>query len=77
MKSIYCTLILLLAVPAVSAEQTPAADSKSASASAPRKLDKAAAYYHYTLAHMYEEQVAVWAAAPNKAIEERDRRRFT
>ena len=72
MKSIYCTLILLLAVPAVSAEQTPAADSKSAPASAPRKLDKAAAYYHYTLAHMYEEQVAVYGRSElaNKAIEE-------
>ena len=70
MKSIYCTLILLLTVPAVSAEQTPAADSKATSA--PRKLDKAAAYYHYTLAHMYEEQVAVYGRSElaNKAIEE-------
>ena len=60
MKSIYCTLILLLVIPAVSAAQTPAADSKPATTPAPRKLDKAAAYYHYTLAHMYEEQVTVY-----------------
>ncbi len=32
------------------------ADSKSVKPSA-RKADKAAAYYHYTLAHMYEEMV--------------------
>ena len=72
MKSIYCTLILLLVIPAVSAAQTPSADSKPATAPAPRKLDKAAAYYHYTLAHMYEEQVAVYGRSElaNKAIEE-------
>ena len=72
MKSIYCTLILLLVIPAVSAAQTPAADSKPATTPAPRKLDKAAAYYHYTLAHMYEEQVAVYGRSElaNKAIEE-------
>lgn len=28
--------------------------------SAPRKIDKAAAYYHYTLAHMYEEMVTAY-----------------
>ena len=72
MKSIYCTLTLLLVIPAVSAAQTPSADSKPATTPAPRKLDKAAAYYHYTLAHMYEEQVAVYGRSElaNKAIEE-------
>ena len=72
MKSIYCTLILLLTVPAIFAEQAPAGDSKATPATAPRKLDKAAAYYHYTLAHMYEEQVAVYGRSElaNKAIEE-------
>jgi tetratricopeptide (TPR) repeat protein len=28
--------------------------------SAPRKVDKSAAYYHYTLAHMYEEMVTAY-----------------
>src|SRR5579862_1039158 len=72
MKSIYCTLILLLVIPAVSAAQTSSADSKPANPPAPRKLDKAAAYYHYTVAHMYEEQVAVYGRSElaNKAIEE-------
>jgi tetratricopeptide (TPR) repeat protein len=48
-----------------------AAPSKSAQAS-PRKLDRAAAYYHYTVAHMYEEQVTVYGRSElaNKAMEE-------
>ena len=72
MKSIYCTLILLLAIAVSSVAQSPASDSKPASTPAPRKQDKAAAYYHYTLAHMYEEQVAVYGRSElaNKAIEE-------
>ncbi len=72
MKSIYCTLILLLATTVSSVAQAPASDSKPATAPAPRKLDKAAAYYHYTLAHMYEEQIAMYGRSElaNKAIEE-------
>ncbi len=74
MKIIYCALIFLMVIPAVSTAQTPSADSKpaSTSAAAPRKVDKAAAYYHYTVAHMYEEQVAVYGRSElaNKAIEE-------
>ncbi len=71
MKSIFCILILV-ATAAFSVAQTPASDSKSPATSAPRKLDKAAAYYHYTVAHMYEEQVAVYGRSElaNKAIEE-------
>jgi tetratricopeptide (TPR) repeat protein len=46
-------------------------DSKPAQ-SAPRKLDRPAAYYHYALAHMYEEQVTMYGRSElaNKAIEE-------
>ena len=56
--------------PAAKADK--AADSKPAPPAAPRKVDRAAAYYHYTLAHMYEEQVAVYGRSDlaNKAIEE-------
>ncbi len=34
--------------------------------------DRAAAYYHFALAHMYEEQVAMYGRSElaNKAIEE-------
>jgi tetratricopeptide (TPR) repeat protein len=53
------------------AESKPASDAKSAQA-VPRKVDKASAYYHYALAHMYEEQVAMYGRTElaNKAIEE-------
>ncbi len=53
------------------AESKPASDTKPAKA-APRKVDKASAYYHYALAHMYEEQVAMYGRTElaNKAIEE-------
>jgi len=45
------------------AAQTPAA---------PRKVDRAAAYFHYTLAHMYEEQITIYGRSElaNKAMEE-------
>jgi tetratricopeptide (TPR) repeat protein len=40
--------------------------------SSPRKSDRSVAYYHYALAHMYEEQVTVYGRSElaNKAIEE-------
>ena len=55
--------------------QTGPADNPSQSAapqSSPRKVDRAAAYYHYALAHMYEEQVTVYGRSDlaSKAIEE-------
>jgi tetratricopeptide (TPR) repeat protein len=66
--------VLLLTAGTLVAQQKPAstADSKEPTSSAPRKTDKAAAYYHYTLAHIYEEQVAVYGRSDlaNKAIEE-------
>ena len=73
MKSTYRPFIVLLLAAAGMAQQTPvASDSKPTPASAPRKSDRAAAYYHYALAHMYEEQVAVYGRSElaNKAIEE-------
>ena len=47
------------------------ADSKAVPA-APRKTDRASAYYHFMVAHMYEEQVALYGRSDlaNKAIEE-------
>jgi tetratricopeptide (TPR) repeat protein len=56
--------------------QSPASFSTSAAdapaPSAPHKVDRAAAYYHYALAHMYEEQVAMYGNSElaSKAIEE-------
>ncbi|HVO80332.1 MAG TPA: tetratricopeptide repeat protein [Terriglobales bacterium] len=74
MKILYhLTFVLLLALAAL-AEQTPASkpESKSTTQTSPRKVDRAAAYYHYALAHMYEEQVAVYGRSDlaSKAIDE-------
>jgi tetratricopeptide (TPR) repeat protein len=48
-----------------------AADSKPAQTST-HKVDHASAYYHYTLAHLYEEQVTAYGRSElaNKAMEE-------
>lgn len=62
-------------------QQAPATPDKAApgqeastnpSAPAEKKVDRAAAYYHYSLAHMYEEMVAMYGRAEyvTKAIEE-------
>ena len=42
-----------------SSSESSQSDAKPAQSS-PRKVDKAAAYYHYTLAHMYEEMVTAY-----------------
>jgi tetratricopeptide (TPR) repeat protein len=49
----------------------PAEASQSDQASSP-KVDHAASYYHYALAHMYEEQVTVYGRSElaNKAMDE-------
>jgi len=74
MKSIYRPFVFLILVSVCGfAQQAPSdAAAKTSSPAAPRKADKAAAYYHYTLAHMYEEQVAVYGRSDlaNKAIDE-------
>ena len=85
MKSIYsAVLVLFIAMSAwmVSAgaqasapsgsEPVNSAPPKAATPAVPRKVDRAAAYYHYTLAHLYEEQVAMYGRSElvTKAIEE-------
>jgi len=79
-RAILVFSVLAAAAAAQTSPSTPAdskpADSKAAASkpaqTAPRKLDHAAAYYHYTLAHMYEEQVTVYGRSElaNKAMEE-------
>jgi tetratricopeptide (TPR) repeat protein len=51
--------------------QSDSSQSKSTPPS-PRKVDHAAAYYHYAVAHMYEEQVTVYGRSElaNKAMDE-------
>src|SRR5579872_6706875 len=71
------TIIALAAIAAVSQTSQPASpssaspDAKPAKTS-PRKVDKAGAYYHYTLAHMYEEMVTAYGRSDlaTKATEE-------
>jgi len=82
MKSFYISLVVLFLALAAVAQQAPASPNPEAQAPAnvaskpgatsPRKVDRAAAYYHYALAHMYEEQVAMYGRSDlaNKAIEE-------
>ncbi len=57
--------------PANKPADSKVAQSNPAQASS-RKVDRAVAYYHYTLAHMYEEQVTVYGRSElaNKAMEE-------
>jgi tetratricopeptide (TPR) repeat protein len=55
------------------APDSKAPDSKAADAKLPaHTVDKAAAYYHYTVAHLYEEQVTAYGRSElaNKAMEE-------
>src|SRR5262249_16288079 len=79
MNKYFFTLCLLLTAAAVSFSQqapTPAPDAKPAaqqsSQSSAHKSDKASAYYHYSMAHIYEELVAVYGRSDlaSKAIEE-------
>ena len=64
-------LLSLAATAAGQAKSPSPIDSKPAQSS-PRKVDRATSYYHYALAHMYEEQVTVYGRSElaNKAIEE-------
>ncbi len=61
--------------PAAKDDDAPAPDDSAAAAktsTAPKTPDKAAAYYHFSLAHMYEEMVSMYGRTDyaNKAIEE-------
>jgi tetratricopeptide (TPR) repeat protein len=65
----YCALFVftLIFVVSAAAQQAPAPAPASS-----HKVDRAAAYYHYALAHMYEEQVAMYGRSDlaSKAIDE-------
>jgi len=67
-------LFLILGVASVAVAQTSQSTPATANSgqSSPRKVDKAAAYYHYTLAHMYEEMVTAYGRSDlaMKATEE-------
>src|SRR5215510_1316080 len=58
--------------PPAAAAQQNGAKPAGAKSPADKKVDRAAAYYHYGLAHMYEEMVAMYGRSEyaSKAIEE-------
>jgi len=73
MNRLSCAFSVLLVAAAASYGQSASTpDTKQPDPAPAHKPDKAAAYYHYTLAHMYEEQVAVYGRSDlaTKAIEE-------
>jgi len=82
MKSFYTAIFVFAMSLAAVAQQAPTSPSPESQApvttaskpatAVPRKVDRAAAYYHYAVAHMYEEQVAMYGRSDlaNKAIEE-------
>jgi tetratricopeptide (TPR) repeat protein len=78
MKSTHSFIFVLFLAATALAQQTPvpstpaAPASKPATTPAPRKVDRAASYYHYTVAHMYEDEFAVYNRSDlaTKAIEE-------
>jgi tetratricopeptide (TPR) repeat protein len=66
-------LLVIVAASSAGAQATsPAQAEVKPGPSSAHKPDRAAAYYHYALAHMYEEQVTLYARSEltSKAIEE-------
>lgn len=82
MNKFFCSVFLLFILAVAAAAQSDsspvpaskAADSAAPNAaqSSPHKVDHAAAYYHYALAHMYEEQITIYGRSElaNKAMDE-------
>jgi tetratricopeptide (TPR) repeat protein len=73
MISVASTFAASQTSPASPSETTPPSQPESKPAqSSPRKFDRAAAYYHYTMAHMYEEMVTAYGRSDlaTKATEE-------
>src|SRR6266852_3140747 len=76
----HSALVLLFLAAAAAAQSKPSSPAEKpaepkagqSAAQSPRKVDRATSYYHYTLAHMYEEQVTVYGRSElaNKAMEE-------
>jgi tetratricopeptide (TPR) repeat protein len=71
MISVATTFAASQTSPTSPSETTSQPESKPAQSS-PRKFDRAAAYYHYTMAHMYEEMVTAYGRSDlaTKATEE-------
>jgi tetratricopeptide (TPR) repeat protein len=64
--------ILVAQQPSPSSHAQAPSESGPPAATTPHKVDKAAAYYHFTMAHTYEEEMATYGRSDlvGKAIEE-------
>jgi tetratricopeptide (TPR) repeat protein len=72
MKNLFGFFLVMAVAVAAAGQSTPPAANATSDQPAPRKIDRAAAYYHYSLAHMYEEQVTVYGRSElaNRAMDE-------
>jgi tetratricopeptide (TPR) repeat protein len=72
MKNLFGFFLVMAVAVAAAGQSTPPAANATSDQAAPRKIDRAAAYYHYSLAHMYEEQVTVYGRSElaNRAMDE-------
>ncbi|HVZ19196.1 MAG TPA: tetratricopeptide repeat protein, partial [Terriglobales bacterium] len=79
MKIQHVALVVILAASLGAAQTAPATKSSQENAQSPAtpaaeqaKVDRSQAYYHYTLAHMYEELVSIYQSTEfaNRAVEE-------
>ena len=70
MRLLFASLLLTGSLAAQQAASNPPSSTQPAEAA--HKVDKAAAYYHFTMAHMYEEEMAVYGRSDlvSKAIQE-------
>src|SRR5579864_2449198 len=64
--------LVLAQQPSSSADAAAPAKAVEPAESTAQKVDKAAAYYHFTMAHMYEEEMAAYGRSDlvSKAIDE-------
>ncbi|GAC1432247.1 MAG: tetratricopeptide repeat protein [Terriglobales bacterium] len=72
MKNIYGAALSIFVAAAAFAQPSSPQNSPKPVEPAAHKADRAAAYYHYSVAHMYEEQVTMYGRSDlaGKAIEE-------
>jgi tetratricopeptide (TPR) repeat protein len=75
MKNLYVSLLLASSLAfgqQPSSKPDTSGSQPSPAGTAAQKVDKAVAYYHFTMAHMYEEQMAVYGRSDlvTKAIQE-------
>src|SRR5581483_10120502 len=72
MRNLFFAFLLISSLAAGQQPSSSAEAKAGEPAQGPRKVDKAAAYYHFTMAHMYEEEMAAYGRSDlvSKAIEE-------